>query len=174
MLFINNHILRHPAYHFRDIAVLFPVCGCLGKFEILFILFGTAVHTPWIGFRPFPDHGDVLLFDGEDRVHHFRVVGGIAFPFIVVLDVDCLALDVATMNGAFVDIRLLEVVYQDVRHSFHIAVPFHIFHVGHVELDRIDEILHIHRVFTFLVQEQVHVEGVVGVVAVIDCIMVSC
>jgi hypothetical protein len=66
----------------------------------------------------------------------------------------------------------LEVVYEDIRHSFHIAKPAYIFQVGHIQLDRIHEVLHVHRILTFLVEEHVHVEGVIvtvvggGVVAI--------
>jgi hypothetical protein len=37
-------------------------------------------------------------------------------------------------------------------------------------LDRIHEVLHIHRILTFLIEEQVHVEGVVVIVAIGDCV----
>jgi hypothetical protein len=70
------------------------------------------------------------------------------------------------MNRTFVYIGLLEVVYEDIRHSLHIAKPANIFQVGHIQLDGIHEILHVHSIFTFLVEEHVHVEGIVNVVAV--------
>jgi hypothetical protein len=75
------------------------------------------------------------------------------------------------MHRAFIYVGLLEGIDKDIRHSFDITEPANIFQVGHSQLDGIHEILHVHRVFTLLVEKHVHIECVVvaigGVIVVI-------
>jgi hypothetical protein len=63
----------------------------------------------------------------------------------------------------------LKVVNEDIRHPLHITELTDVFHISHVQLDRIHEVFHVHRILTFLVQEHIHVEG--WVITIGDSIM---
>ena len=72
--FINRHSLRDFPDNFRDIPILFSICCDLRQFKVGFILSGVTIHARWVRLRPFTYKRHVILFNGQDRIHHFRVV----------------------------------------------------------------------------------------------------
>ena len=128
--FINRHSLRDFPDNLRDIPILFSICCDLLQFEVRFILSGVTIHTPRVRLRPFTHKSDILLLYCKDRIHHFRVFWAFAFPLIVVFHIQGFALDVATMNGVLVYIRL----FRSMDGGFEKFLEYPVFHENILDL----------------------------------------
>jgi hypothetical protein len=95
----------------------------------------------------------------------------IPFPFIIVLDMNYLSLDVTAMNRTLGYIQTIQAVHKDTRHAFGKAYFAHPFQLWQTQFKRFDEILHIHRILARLVQEYIQIERLIIIVAIANRII---
>jgi hypothetical protein len=88
---------------------------------------------------------------------------------------DYFSLDITTMNGSLGYIQAIQAVNKESRHAFGKANLAHLFQLWQTQFQRFDEVLHIHCIFTGLVQEELEVECLVVaiIVAIADSIVIN-
>ena len=91
------------------------------------------------------------LFDDLSEPIQIRIV---AFPLVIILDMDYFSLHVAAMNRPLGYIQAIQAIHKDTRHAFGKTDFTHLFQLGQTQFKRLNKILHIHGIFAGLVQEE--------------------
>jgi hypothetical protein len=90
----------------------------------------------------------------------------IAFPLVIVFDMNYFSLEITAMNRSLGYIQAIQAIHKDTRHAFGKTDFAHLFQLGQTQFQRFDEVLHIHGIFARLVQEELEIECLVMAICV--------